>query len=84
MFVADLTISVVLGSPVDKPVASRIANLIASIDGPLGEIDEVISQIVDQTERRVWAEKLGNVLRVMNDEFIRPISREFPDLDPDQ
>ena len=68
----------------DKQTAASIARAAVEMDQPLGEIDAIVSQISDSAEREVWAARLANVLRVLNEDLIRPIVKEFPDLDPDQ
>jgi hypothetical protein len=68
----------------DRALAEKLLSATTSLDLPLGEIDAAISALTDPVEKRAWALKLGEVFQLLNDEFIRPLVREFPDLDPDR
>ena len=64
----------------DRKVAERLIASAIALDEPLGEIDRVISDIADEAERKALAKSLGNIFRELNDAFIQPVSREYPDL----
>jgi hypothetical protein len=66
----------------NRATAQRLISAALALDAPLGEIDLAISEISDEHERKAFAQALGDVFRLLNEGFILPISREYPDLAP--
>jgi hypothetical protein len=66
----------------DRTTAERLMTAVLALDASLGEIDAAISQITDQAERQAFANTLGEMLRLQNDDFIRTVSVKNPDLAP--
>ncbi|WP_179102087.1 hypothetical protein [Sphingopyxis sp. KK2] len=54
-----------------------------ALDVQLGDVDRVVSEIADEHERAAYVDALGNVFRLLNEGFIRPIARNYPDLEPE-
>jgi hypothetical protein len=67
----------------DKATAQALINAVLSLDGPIGEIDTVISGMTIPEEKKAWIPRLGELLRLQNEAFVRPIVHEFPELDRD-
>jgi hypothetical protein len=67
----------------EKSTASEIVKSAAALDEMLGRLDAIVSTIPDANERKEFAKKLGDIIGIVNDSLIRPLVREFPDLDPD-
>jgi hypothetical protein len=61
--------------------ANMILQAAFSFDKAIGEIDDVISAFSDIKERDLWVNRLGNVMRAINDELILPIVKTYPELD---
>ena len=68
----------------ERPAAEELLQIALSLDGPFGEMDRVISMVSDEQERRALAQSLGAIIGGVNDGFIRPIVRQYPDLDPER
>ena len=66
----------------ERAFAAQLMAAVLALDTGLGAIDHLISDVDDEGERRLLARRLGNVFLALDEELIRPIAREFPDLDP--
>ncbi len=66
----------------DRLLAERLMAAALAMDSPLGEMDDLISEIADRQEREAYVRALGEALWIFNEGFIRPIAREYPDLAP--
>jgi hypothetical protein len=64
----------------EKQIAKRLIDAVVALDPLLGEIDAAISLVSDEAERRNLALRLGEIFRQLNEGFINPVGREFPDL----
>jgi hypothetical protein len=73
----------VKGSSLEKSTAAEIVRAAVALDEMLGRLDGIVSAIPDMNERKAFATKLGNIIGLINDSLIRPIAKEFPELDPD-
>jgi hypothetical protein len=51
---------------------------------PIGELDKVISNIVDPELKQSYIKALGDILGILSASFIFPISEEYPDLSPNK
>ncbi len=67
----------------DRTVAERLISAVLALDVQLGDVDRVVSEIADEHERAAYVDALGNVFRLLNEGFIRPIARNYPDLEPE-
>lgn len=68
----------------DKNRAKLILDHIKSMDGSFGKLSELVDGISDETERKLYAKRLGDTWGIIYTEIMFPIVREYPDLDPDK
>ena len=66
-----------------KDLAALIVDAVVSLDGQIGELDTLISRIDEEEERKRYGKALGDVMGLMFD-FLLPIEREYPELNPDK
>lgn len=64
----------------EKQIAKRLIDAVLALDPLLGEIDLAISEVSDETEQRALADRLAEIFKQLNDGFIIPVGREYPDL----
>lgn len=64
----------------NRPTAERLMSATLALDPLLNEIDQIISNVPDETERSALAATLGNVFGELYLGFARPIEHRFPDL----
>lgn len=67
-----------------KEQASRIMDILLSMEGPIGELDSIVSAMPEGDERRYYVKALGDMMNIMTCDLVLRIAREFPDLDPDK
>ncbi|MEG3148094.1 hypothetical protein U1839_25885 [Sphingomonas sp. RT2P30] len=65
----------------DREIAERLMSAALALDQALGGIDTVISSMPAGPERKAFARALGDVFFLVNEGFIRPLAREYPELD---
>jgi hypothetical protein len=64
-------------------MASRILKAVPALDGPIGEIDALISQLDDGEEKKECLRALGNVMGTLAEYFFFRIVWQYPELDPE-
>jgi hypothetical protein len=62
-------------------LGKRIFEASLNIDIEIGNIDLLLKEILDDDERIIWINRLGNVISCINDELISPMLRLHPSLD---
>ena len=67
----------------DKAPAEHVLLAALSLDDALGALDIAISGVPDAKERKALAKQLGDIIGRVNEAFIRPIVKQYPDLDPE-
>lgn len=67
----------------DKDMASRMLKAVVALEGKIGELDVLVSQL-DEKERDEYVCALGNVIGILSEKFVRRIVRQYPELDPDR
>jgi hypothetical protein len=67
----------------DKEIARKLIEFAVALDKPLNEATALTAQISDVEERKTMRRGIAAVTGAAYSELIRPILREFPDLDPD-
>lgn len=67
-----------------KREAELILNGMLSLKDDIGKIDDVITNMSDENEKKLWVRKLGGLIGYLLNEIQAPIVREYPDLDPYQ
>lgn len=65
----------------ERDVAEEIYKKSLSIDPIIVCIDSYISNISDDEEKKKWVQRLGNVLRVINENLIVPVLKMYPHID---
>ncbi len=68
----------------EKKTASRMIDLVLSIEPPLGELASVINTLPDGEEKKAFIKGVGNILKAINFDFVFKIIKQFPELDPDK
>ena len=68
----------------DKDMASRMLKAVVALEGKIGELDVLVSQLDDEKERDEYVSALGSVIGILSDKFVRRIARQYPALDPDR
>ena len=66
-----------------KDLAALIVDAVVSLDGQIGELDTLISRIDEEEKRKRYGKALGDLMGLMFD-FLIPIEREYPELNPDK
>jgi hypothetical protein len=66
---------------VNRIDARQIMNATLSLNDGIGKIDDIISNMTDEDEKKIWVRKLGGLMGYLLEEILRPIVREYPDLD---
>jgi hypothetical protein len=65
-----------------KTEAQNILDATLSLNEGIGKIDDVITNMSDENEKKIWVQKLGGLIGYIVNEIQKPIVREYPDLDP--
>jgi hypothetical protein len=68
----------------DRIVAEQLMELLLALDGPLNRATELTEKITDLEERKVVRRGIGEITARAYTDLIRPIVRQFPDLDPEK
>jgi hypothetical protein len=58
--------------------------LLLALDGPLNKATELTEKITDSEERKAVRRVIGGITLTAYTELIRPIVRQYPDLDPEK
>jgi hypothetical protein len=53
-----------------------------TLNEQIGSIDLAISNITDEQEKRQYVAALGNLLRVIREDILLKIFKDYPDLNP--
>ena len=56
---------------------------VMDLNAPIGALDQLSSEIADPNTKRAFRYALGNLMAGTMD-LLRPVLRQFPDLDPDR
>ena len=67
----------------DRDLAERIVKGVMDLNAPIGALDQLSSEIADPNTKRAFRYALGNLMAGTMD-LLRPVLRQFPDLDPDR
>lgn len=67
-----------------KEIAALIVDAVVSLDKELGTLSVLIGRIDDEEERKKYDKAFADVLGLLMFDFLVPIEREYPDLNPDQ
>ena len=67
----------------EKEIAKRLIELAVALDDPLNEATTLTSKISDIEERKAVRRAIAEITGAAYSELIRPILRQYPELDPD-
>ena len=67
----------------DRDLAERIVKGVVDLSTPFGALDILSKEIADPDEARAFRYALGHLMAETLG-LLRPILRQFPDLDPDR
>jgi hypothetical protein len=67
-----------------KDLAALIVDAVVSLDKDLGTLSTLINRIDDEEERKRYAKALGDVMGLLMFDFLLPIEKVYPDLNPDK
>ena len=67
----------------EKQTAEKIMIKVIESTAPLNDIVEIINEVEDRDEQKIYRRHLGGVIALICDELIDPILREYPELSPD-
>lgn len=68
----------------DKSSASAIIKAVLQLSNQLNGIDAQLRGLSDDAERKALLRALGSVMFELDSGLIRPLARQYPDLDPDR
>jgi hypothetical protein len=68
----------------ERRVAELLMAQLSQLDRPLNAATQITDQIVDGAERKQFRRGIGEIISKVYTELMRPIVREYPDLDPDK
>ena len=68
----------------EKSSASEVIEAVLRLDQQLNEIDAQLRGLPDDAERKTLLRALGTVIAELDSGLIRPLVRQYPDLDPDR
>jgi hypothetical protein len=67
---------------VERKIASQIVESTMSLKEGIGSVDLAISNITDENEKKKYVTALGNILRVIREDILLEIFKDYPDLNP--
>jgi hypothetical protein len=68
----------------EKPAASKIIQAVLRLSDQLNDIDAQLQALPEGAEREALLRTLGSVMFELDSGLIRPLVRQYPDLDPDR
>jgi hypothetical protein len=68
----------------DRKVAEELMRTCLAISQPLNAATQLTDGIANGAERESVRRVIGNLMQTVHLELMRPIIRQYPDLDPDQ
>jgi len=67
----------------ERSVAEELMKALLALDGPLNRATELTGKIADVDERKAARRVIAEITSNLYTELIRPIVRQYPDLDPE-
>lgn len=68
----------------DRSTAEKMIGLLLALDEPLNKATELTAKIGNEEERKAVRRAIGEITTRAYTDLIRPIVRQFPDLDPER
>jgi hypothetical protein len=67
---------------IDRVLAEDLMAAAIMFNGPIGEMDRIISDIDNPELKKCLVTALGNIIGILSAELIFPIAHRYPDLNP--
>jgi hypothetical protein len=68
----------------DRTVAERIMKELLALTDPLNSATEATTRITDKEEQASFRRSIGEIMNSVYAHLMRPIIKQYPDLDPDK
>lgn len=68
----------------DRSIAEQLMKSLLELDAPLNRATELTEKITDPEERKAVRRGIGELTLQAYTDLIRPIVRQYPDLDPEK
>jgi hypothetical protein len=68
----------------EKSSAAQVIKALLQLDAHLNAVDAELRELPDDAERKSLLRALGAIILNLDSELIRPLVRQYPDLDPDR
>ncbi|WP_422003006.1 hypothetical protein [Reyranella sp.] len=68
----------------EKEVARRLMSTALSVGSELEKLDSVVGTLDAGREKNELVQALGGMMGILARDFVFPIARQHPDLDPDR
>jgi hypothetical protein len=68
----------------EKALAAKLIDSVLQLSDQLNEIDEQLQALPEGAEREALLRASGSVMFELDAGLIRPLVRQYPDLDPDR
>lgn len=68
----------------EKALAAKLIDSVLQLSGQLNDIDAQLLALPEGAEREALLRALGSVMFELDSGLIRPLARQYPDLDPDR
>lgn len=68
----------------DRNLAAALMEQLVALSAPLNALTELSFQIPDAEERSALRKAVGGVMGIVYTDLMRPLIRQYPDLDPDR
>lgn len=68
----------------DRSIAEQLMKSLLELDAPLNRATELTEKIADPEERKAVRRGIGELTLRAYTDLIRPIVRQYPDLDPEK
>jgi len=68
----------------EKTLAAKLIDSVLQLSGQLNDIDTQLQALPEDAEREALLRAHGSVMFELDSGLIRPLVRQYPDLDPDR
>jgi hypothetical protein len=68
----------------DRTVAEKLMKDLMALTNPLNSATQATTQITDKEEQASFRRAIGEIMNSVYTDLMRPIVKQYPDLDPDR
>jgi hypothetical protein len=68
----------------DRTVAEKLMKDLMALTNPLNSATAAASQITNEEEQASFRRSIGEIMNAVYVDLMRPIIKQYPDLDPDK